>query len=679
MKAEVQSIAEVFADGGRIHFFLPHFQREYAWTKKNWQELLDDLNGIYAESDKQMEIARHFIGALVIIYSEKQKMIPVYKLVDGQQRLTTIALLLCALRDLSPKDSELYADIQDLLLNPREMSDTRYKLLPTTKNEDRVTYKAILEGASKSNDESRIDDAYHYFYDVLGTQIQNGTKTALRYFEMVTDGLQVVQIELDSRESPFEIFESLNNKGKPLTQADLARNYIALRLPDSDQERLFDALWSPIEAKLSEQRGVGKRQLGELTTFLRHYLAYMNGVVCNEGHVYAQFRDRNKKLFPETTAFLDELRRLCQFAEYYDVLLRPEHAPDLAVREALTRLNALEFTTGYPFLLAVYHSWQQGLIERTDFLNGLAVLENYMVRRYLVGVPSNYLTNMFPLLYNAINTAHFSESLRIALLERRYPTDDQIRRNLQENNLYSNQPTTQRKLHLVLHTINRKLSKGTDGYTDLDSPPTFEHIMPQKLSPGWKTQLGADAEAIQKQYVHKLGNLTLVTQSFNSSLSNGSFAEKRERLANHALRLNSSYFSESIQVWDAAAIQTRADFLQAEILRIWPSMGGEAPAEVDDTTPRTLVIRNEQFVVDSWRSVAIQMTYYVIRVSDKFNEIAEKVGVPLTNQQPQKDRRVIAFDNGWWLRPTLKYSKTDQNYCEKLMRLAGISEEEWYT
>jgi uncharacterized protein with ParB-like and HNH nuclease domain len=181
--------------------------------------------------------------------------------------------------------------------------------------------------------------------------------------------LQVVFINLNQSERPYEILESLNYKGKSLTQADLVRNYIAMKLPPEHQEKAFTELWSPVEETLSEKRTVGRSRLGELTAFLRHHLAYLTGALINEEHVYSRFRDRGAEM--KVDEFVKELARIKRFAQYCDCLLRPSREPDKEVRQLLERLNILESATGYPFLLFLYDEWTQANITREEFLASL--------------------------------------------------------------------------------------------------------------------------------------------------------------------------------------------------------------------------------------------------------------------------------------------------------------------
>jgi uncharacterized protein with ParB-like and HNH nuclease domain len=239
---------------------------------------------------------------------------------------------------------------------------------------------------------SKITLAHRFYERELASRISDGLDPT-KLLHVILNAFQVVFINLDRNESPYRIFESLNAKGKSLTQGDLVRNYVAMKLPAARQEHVFTHSWNRVEQLLQESRKVGR--LTELTSFLRHYLAMHSGVLCDEGHVYARFRDRMEKGFSEARDFEKELERIAVFAVHYDRLLRPAGFSDKQVANALTRLNALEIATGYPFLLRVCEALDSGAMGKETVLEVFNLLENYMVRRYVAREPVNFLNDSF--------------------------------------------------------------------------------------------------------------------------------------------------------------------------------------------------------------------------------------------------------------------------------------------
>ena len=589
MKADSVKIANVFSGGGYIHYVLPHFQREYTWEKTQWQTLLADAAAIYDEmgppGTANTTDLEHFLGSLVVINDGTMNVtVPVYKLVDGQQRLTTISLLLCALsRVLTDTHSLLRKKIIRNLINEDESGDLHFKLLPTTKYGDRAAYTAILRGETPNNQGSRVWQAYKHLYTDLAARVASGNLDPERLFAVIMNSFQVVFITLDSSESPYKIFESLNAKGKSLSQADLVRNYIAMRLPGAMQEQVFTKHWAHIEDALQEQRLVGKSGLGELTAFLRHYLAMRTGVLCSVEHVYARFRDRAEREFPNADAFAQEIAELHRFAGYYNHLLRPAQETSAALREPMTRLNTLEASTAYPFLLSLYDAHDAQVLTGAELVEALAILENYLVRRFLAGEATNFLNKVFPTLWGQLDMAEPMASLRTALAARNYPSDGKLRQVLAVRSLYDKSALTRERTALVLDAINRRLSVGTGGYTALDNTSTIEHVLPQTLSDLWRDELGSDWERVYGDRLNTLGNLTLVTQEWNSSLSNAPFAVKRSKLAAHALLMNSAYFGQDIPAWDEGAIKKRGDYLTDKVLEVWPSLSPSPTAQAPKT------------------------------------------------------------------------------------------------
>ncbi|MCG3775767.1 MAG: hypothetical protein JW395_2611 [Nitrospira sp.] len=589
MKADSLSIAKVFSSGGDIHYVLPYFQREYTWDPDQWKTLLNDGLAVCAEiPEDQAETTaniEHFLGSVVVIFDGMRGgTVSALKLVDGQQRLTTISLLLKALGALiETSHANLSRKIDKFLVNTDEQGDLFFKILPTTKAGDRSAYCALIKGEdTPEGNYSKVIQAYSFFKRELQSRLDEGLEPE-KFLQVILNSFQVVFVNLDRNESPYRIFESLNAKGKPLTQGDLVRNYIAMKLPADSQERVFTQSWSRVENLLRESRKVGR--LTELTAFLRHYLAMHSGVLCDEGHIYARFRDRIEKEFAADGALEQELKRIAVFAAHYDRLLRPTGFAETDISTAMTRLNALEISTGYPFLLRACDAFSNGTLSIVSFLGTLAVLENYMVRRYITREPVNFLVRLFPGLWAQVDLTNIVESLSAILGAQHYPSDAKVRRALKERQLYDSSELTRRRTTLILESLNRELSTGTGGLTILDGSPTIEHVMPQSLGEEWKHALGVMWEQVHKDYLHTLGNLTLMTGDWNSSLSNAPFSAKQAKLANHALRLNSDYFDGSLLKWTRDEILERAESLGSTLLKVWPALVPDAAVPFPEQPP----------------------------------------------------------------------------------------------
>lgn len=678
MQADSFRIAKVFSNGGDTHFRLPYFQREYAWKTENWQTLWNDIDDLYLLY-KDEQPPEHFMGSLVVINEGTlHGTIPAFKVVDGQQRLTTISLIICALADLiKDEDLALHNRIRKYITNPDETGDLYFKLLPTSKSGDRTTYFDLIHGKPIGNSNSQIYPAYQFYRDEIAKKLESGEMEPDKLFLVVINSLQVVFINLNDNERPYQIFESLNAKGKPLTQADLVRNYIAMKLPESRQPVIFEQHWSKIEDLLQEKRPVGKSRLGELTAFLRHYLAYRNGVLCNEEHVYARFRDRIQAEFTTAELFETEVITLQQFASYYDHMLRPENDPDASIRKALQRLNLLEFSTGYPFLLGLFDAFGTSQINRDELLEGMQVLENYMMRRYLAGEKTNYLNKVFPSLWSDVNPKEFIPTLKRSLLQRQYPSDHRIRQAAYTQKLYENRQATRQKVTMLLESINLHLSRkiNSGAVTVLDGEPTIEHVMPQTLDEAWQAELGENYEQIHEQYLNTLGNLTLVTAEWNSSLSNSAFKFKKEKLAHHGLLLNQSYFWRDLSHWNEETIKQRADRLVQSILELWPALGEQQTTQkAVGTKPVRLTFLDQDFPVSTWRDVAEQTTEAVIGMVDEFDTVARTLPAYLDMEPFSNASRKLS--NGWYMNVNLS-AHALKTYCRLLISRLGLSVDDW--
>lgn len=686
MEADSCKIFKVFSGGGDIHYVLPHFQRQYSWTKDNWQTLLEDTFALYEIYNPDRE-PEHFLGSLVVISDgTRSATIPAYNLVDGQQRLTTISLLLCALRDLVQlSHPALYKRSDKLLRNLDESGDVLYKLLPTTKYGDRDAYTALLRGETPSSIESTIPEAYTYLRSQLNEKIKAGSIQPETLYAVISNCFQVVFIKLNHDESPYRIFESLNAKGKPLSQADLVRNYIAMKLPTQDQEIVFKNHWEKIEDLLQEKRTVGKSRIGELTAFLRHYLAMASRVLCSQEHIYARFRDRCEQEFDEKSKFIEEIKTLQTFAGYYRCFLRPNHEPDPAIRKALGRLNELELSTAYPFLLKAFFAYHANTLAKDDFLDLLNVLENYLVRRHVCGEPTNYLNKMFPTLWRDIqveieNGLSFKAALREVLAEKGYPSDLKVEQAIRSRKQYDS--VSQKKLCLILESINRHLSRGMGGYAVLDDVPTIEHILPQKPDASWEENLGDEFINTYQEYLHTLGNLTLVTQEWNSQLSNGPFDLKRGKLAQHALKINSDYFSQEIDLWDEAAILSRAEQLSQSFLAVWPAFGEAKPvAKAAYKYPLSVTILGEQLPIPdkTWRQFMKTVAEWIIRNRpEQFNEVRRQIEGCFRDDIGEEK-----YPRDWHQLSNEIYvyhsnsAKQHKSLCRRMLNAVGIAELDW--
>lgn len=671
MNADPLPMKKVFGGFGNVQYILPHFQREYAWDKEHWQTLFDDILEIYDSNPESNP--EHFMGALVVIQDgDSPGAMSQFTLVDGQQRLTTISILLCALRESVEVQSSLRPAIDRLLINPDEEGELHFKIKPTLKYSDREAYYAIIaDSGSLRSFESGVVPAWKYFRKRL-SDVESPLDYR-RFFDCVVNCMQVVFIKLNRSEQAHRIFESLNAKGKSLTQADLVRNYIAMTLPPERQESAFYEYWSEIDDMLQERRRVSR--MGELTAFLRHYLARINGVLPKTAEVYARFRDHMERINKSPDQFIEELRRLHQFAGFYDKLLRPAKEPNPLIRVGLERLNVFVESVCYPFLLHMYFLYADNAIAERDFAEALSLIENYGVRRFLAGERTNSLNNIFAALPRELgNPDHLIESLTSLLREKGYPSNDRVRQNLRLRFRYATR--SRERLILILLTIDRHLARDTGGYPVLDDDPTIEHIMPQSINDDWKAQIGENWEEVYEEHLNVLGNLTLVTQDWNTELSNGAFAAKKAKLSNHALHINSGYFSRDICRWNKQAIRLRTEWLSDQSLEVWYPLGGfPQPRNIANSTPNLLTIVGKSYKVDSWRDVLIQTVEALAPRFLDFEGVARRFNRNIS-RTTTGFLKYYQLENGYYLK-TNENANTIYSFCMRYVRAAGLDGQDW--
>lgn len=638
---------------GTKQYVVPLFQRPYSWDKKEWGVLWDDLIWL-CEND---EPKSHFIGSIVTMPTTSvPEGISKFLLIDGQQRLTTIFILLTLLRDTAKgkNENDLAQEIEHtMLVNPFKKGSDYFKLLPT--QVDRPTFKALIE--TNATGDNRILQCYQFFERKL--KQSNLEITILN--KVVSSRLSVVSIVLDYDDNPHLVFESLNAKGRPLTQSDLIRNYFFMRIHADEQEKTHTEYWEPMQTALGEN----------LTECIRHYLM-RNGAIVKQSDVYFTLKDR----VGQSNA-LKALQEIAIFAGYYKKFIYPESESEPYLQRALMRLNRLEITTAYPFLLNCYHDYSLGHLSKDNFLKILQTIENYVIRRFVCNIPTSQLNKIFPLLYQQSqikNLSDLADGVRAVLQSRGYPKDTEFRTRLIDSKLYG-AGERQVKTKLILETLEA-------AYHHKEQPAfetlTIEHIMPQTLTEWWQNHLGSDWQADHELHLNTLGNLTLT--AYNSELSNAPFPKKKLFFANSNLELN-KYF-QNINSWNKTGVEERSRTLADLALSIWPYFGEDKSTvtstgnAVTGRTPKAVVILGQKFASETWRDV----------LANTLNAIADlepDLFTQLTNDYPRfisvdsgKFRRNRQLNNGLYIEINLS-ARDVYRFCTQAIESIGLSSEDW--
>ena len=543
-EARVQKLIE-----GQLQYVVPLFQRAYSWKEKQWQTLWDDILELCLE----VQPRNHFIGSIVTIPAKSvPEGVAKYVLIDGQQRLTTLFILLSAIRDRNADGSEKLSEkINNILLrNLYQDGNDVYKLLPT--QVDRAAFVGIVDRSLFESD-SLIGESYRYFKKALQKHPQVPSE---RVYDVIRNQLVVVSIVLESSDNPYVIFESLNAKGRPLTQADLIRNYFFMRFPVGQQEEVYCAHWEPMQDRLKD----------DLTEFIRHYLI-RGGKQVKQSDVFVALKDRVDGL--NQTDLRDYLRSLDTHSVHYSKFLDPTNEPSRNIRSRLKRLRQYEATTSFPFLLDAYHDYYTGSISAEDMIEVLDVLESFIIRRFICGVPTHGLNKVFLALHaQASKYPDFVDGLHAVLADKSFPEDEQFRGSFTTAPIYGGDRNAKAKL------ILERLEEWYAHKEAVDTAATtIEHVMPRTVTTWWKEHLGDNWQSVHNKWLDTVGNLTLT--GYNSELSNADFETKKAMLQKSHLELN-RYFEEQ-GVWDEQAIMCRGLVLADFALKIWPDIARDVP------------------------------------------------------------------------------------------------------
>lgn len=542
-------------------FIIPIYQRTYSWSEKECRQLWDDILRC-GSSDK---IPVHFIGSIVYIESGLSQVTHQAPLlvIDGQQRLTTLTLMLAAMAEAvaegEPLDGFSQRKIRNyFLVNPEESDDRHFKLLLS--QTDRASLTAIVGGTAQPREQSlRVVENYALFKRWI-----NEGNVDLAMICRGVAKLVVVDIALNrDQDNPQLIFESMNSTGKELGQADLIRNFILMGLEPKLQTRLYEQFWRPMEVDFG-QEAYGTHFDG----FMRHYLTVKTGEIPNIGAVYEAFKAHarsSKDNATDDNAHVEALvRDMRDYARYFCAMaLGAETDPDL--KRAFHDLRELKVEVAYPFLLELYHDYVTGLLSKDDFTRSVRLVEAYVFRRAICAIPTNSLNKTFATLARTLRKDRYLESIEAQFLllpsYRRFPRDDEFHREIQTRDLYNFRSRSYWLRRIENH--GRKELVHVDEYT-------IEHILPQneQLNSAWRSALGTEWQHIQEKWLHTLGNLTLT--GYNSEYSDRDFTEKRDMVGGFKespLKLNEGL--GQLAQWNEEAMMARAEKLAGLAVRVW--------------------------------------------------------------------------------------------------------------
>ena len=546
-------------------FIVPIFQRNYSWQKSQYEQLWFDI----LRASKFKEKQNHFIGSIVYIdmgtpAGRPQQLL----LIDGQQRLTTISILLCAIKDyvqkfnLETKLINLAKIKNQFLYNSDEIDEDRYKLLLNV--QDKETYIKLIDNTifTVNKPATNIIKCYEFFYERIEDFIKQYGQIDEIYAGIFKLSLVSISLDKDS-DNPQMIFESMNSTGKDLSQTDLLRNYLLMDLTPEKQTRLYKTYWKPMEELFGED--IYKNDVNKFDYFIRDFLTLKSdtGHICKINNVYENFKryylDNNCEKFAV-------LKDLFTYAKYYaciDLLQENDDELKLYWQE----FKKLDSHVVYPFLLKLYDDYSRQILIKEDFKKILQVVISYLWRRAICEIPTNSLSKTFATLYQAVDKDDYVNSIIKAFVfkssYKRFSSDYEVREKLQTKDIYHFRLRKYLLEALENYYHKEPIDLNTANYT-------IEHIMPQNIEHNlsWQQMLGENWQEVHSLYLHTLGNLTIT--GYNAEMSNKSFGEKvngESGFKHSHLKLNESIVQ--CDVSNKKAIQRRTNILTDIILKIW--------------------------------------------------------------------------------------------------------------
>jgi uncharacterized protein with ParB-like and HNH nuclease domain/predicted transport protein len=585
----------------------------------------------------------HFVGSIVNIAEQAMPTgVQKYMIIDGQQRMTTLTLLLIALRDYG------YKNLDDKSINPRGINgmciqndygtdDEKYKMLLTQTDKD-ILIKLIEQSPLDGIKSSRLIDNYNYFVEMIEKKVL----TAGEIQEGIAK-LQIVNITLDrSVDDAQLIFESLNSTGMDLSQSDLIRNYILMGLEPNEQKTIYNNYWFLMENLFDYEK-----QTSLMDKFFRDYLTFKNGKMPNFSKVYEEFKTYHRNKFKGTV--LEFCKDLYKYAKYYTNMYYA-NCGDKELDLIFKDISDLQMEVSFPLLLKVYADYEVGDITKNEFKEVLRCCESYVFRRAISGIPTNSLNKTFMMMVNKILPNKYVNSIKAYLIQldsyKVFPDNEQFKNDFIIKDIYNMR--IRNYILSKLENFNNKAPINIENYT-------IEHIMPQNknLLQEWKNELGQNWQEVQKTYLHTIGNLTLT--AYNSEMSDRPFNEKLEitgGFKESALRINSYVVKQ--KKWNEDNINDRANELCELAKKIWqyPDLTEEEFAEFlpDDKPDTQYTLEDYEYLNGDMHNLYHILNKRIMNISSSVKQefkklyIAYKVDTNFIDIVPQKSRLRLSLN-----------------------------------
>lgn len=538
----------------QIKMNIPIYQRKYNWSLDECKQLFEDILSISKDETRKS----YFIGSIVVKKDSEELLDPLAEvtLIDGQQRITTLTLIYCALCNYYKNiDERLCRNIYGNYLVNRDLDETNK--LHLTKN-DNESLKYIINSILTDKEfKLTPDNSINIYnnYEFFRNQINEEN------VETVIKGLKkliFISVVLDQEDNPQLIFESLNSTGLELNKNDLIRNYILMGLDTKHQNELYENYWYEIEQEFKNNEWF-------FDEFIRYYLSFESGRLPKRADVYKEFKNHANSF-----ENIDDLvKDVHKFAGYF-ACIRFGKEEDPELRDAFDSLAELDFNVTLPFLLSAYDDYQNPLdnpdinLTRDEFIRIVKYVESYCLRRSICDIPTNSMNKTFARLSKEINKQDYYNYFVAAMFEKdtykRFPTNEEVQEKLLNQNMYSKRKILKHVLIAIENTEGKEFVSTENS--------SIEHIMPQNLTKDWENELGSNYEEIHGIYLHTLGNLTLTP--YNSELGDKSFFDKKtcdNGFCKSKLTLNEGLCE--LDRWTDKEIIDRTKQLSKKIINIW--------------------------------------------------------------------------------------------------------------
>lgn len=537
-------------------YIIPVYQRKYSWRKEEqcarlWRDIV-----AMEQQNKQ-----HFVGSIVSV-AEQSTLMGVQKclIIDGQQRMTTLTLLMIALRDYLLEQGQPDTITDLILKNHGRTGYEAYKLLLTEQDRDVMICLIERRPVDVENTNSRIYQNYLYFRErVLSQEL-----TPEQIYQSISR-LTIVGIVLDrdQGDDPQLIFESLNSTGLDLSKSDLIRNYLLMGLHQTEQDKIYHHYWHPFEKLFIDTEE--EERSDRMDRFFRDYLTMKKGSFVKFDNIYDVFKEYSSQNTEFNT--IEELAEdIRTFGDLYtNIVYERKHLPveHMILQPIWAEIRSLRMEVAYPFLMRVYRDCLIGRISMDELAEIARLTIAYVVRRAVCEIPTNSLSKTFATLKNNINYDDYFNSIKAAFYfldsYKSFPNDEKFSAELRSRNMYSMR---------ICKYILTKLENYQNKEPIQSANYTIEHILPQNknMRPEWQDALGESYAEIQAKYVDTLGNLTLTC--YNSEMSDKSFAEKKKVYKESAMHTLNKYVTEQ-DTWNESTILTRVDLLAKAACKIW--------------------------------------------------------------------------------------------------------------